>query len=257
MSNFYTYIYLDPRKQGKYKYKLSENTEIIFNNEPFYVGKGKSKRDKHHLYLRNSNKTHNKYLTSKINKIIKESNQEPIIIRVKDNLTELESFGLEKTLIKVIGRKDLNQGTLVNHTDGGEGETGKIITELARTHSGTFKKGQTPWNKNKKGTYHVHTEESKNKIRYCNLGLKRSEEQCLNIAISRGSKPVLQYDVNGNLIREWSYIGEIRRAGFKTVPIILARGTNYANGYLWYKKIDNNFPLKVNKYNRKIHNYGK
>ena len=41
---FYVYIYLDPRKRGKYIYE-----EFKFNYEPFYVGKGKGDQIKSHL----------------------------------------------------------------------------------------------------------------------------------------------------------------------------------------------------------------
>jgi hypothetical protein len=38
-NNFYIYIYLDPRKHGKYCYN-----DICFLYEPIYIGKGKNKR---------------------------------------------------------------------------------------------------------------------------------------------------------------------------------------------------------------------
>jgi hypothetical protein len=44
LDNFYIYIYLDPRKPGKYVYGM-----YVFDYEPFYVGKGKDKQYISHL----------------------------------------------------------------------------------------------------------------------------------------------------------------------------------------------------------------
>ena len=44
MNEFYVYIYLDPRKPGRYCYE-----EVSFLFEPIYVGKGKNNRYKTHL----------------------------------------------------------------------------------------------------------------------------------------------------------------------------------------------------------------
>lgn len=117
--NFYVYIYLDPRKKGKYRYE-----NYLFEYEPFYVGKGKDDRMNIHLYEKKSN---NKSKFNKIQKIKKEGFS-PVIKKLYVDLEENESFKKEKELINIIGRKDLKLGPLCNLTDGGEGSSGYIFS---------------------------------------------------------------------------------------------------------------------------------
>ena len=246
MNIYYTYIYLDPRKPGLYKYKLSEYENAVFEYEPFYIGKGKKNRDKHHLYLRTSNKTHNKHLTSKIKKIIEETNENPIILRYIDNVVEKEALDLEVKLISIIGRHDLNTGTLCNHSDGGESNNNKVITDKARTHSWVFKKGMIPWNKGKK--LPSLSKEQIEKTILKTKGQKRNFKSKLNISIGRGCNPILQYDLDGNFIKEWSYLNECKIYGFTSVEYALKSKTHFGNNYLWFKKTDQTYPIKVNKF---------
>lgn len=51
---------------------------------------------------------------------------------IVDNLSKEEANQLEVCLIKYFGRKDLGSGTLVNHTDGGDGGVGVIVKEDTR-----------------------------------------------------------------------------------------------------------------------------
>lgn len=127
--NFYIYIYLDPRKPGQYEYN-----DYCFLYEPFYVGKGKGNR------LKDKNKSRSTIFKNKIKKLYKlELN--PIILKLKDNLNEKESFKLEKELIYEIGRKDLNKGPLINFTDGGFGGSGLIISDkLKKDRSEKYRK---------------------------------------------------------------------------------------------------------------------
>lgn len=97
-NNYYTYIYLDPRKQGLFDYN-----GVSFQFEPFYVGKGHGTRSKYFL-------DHNKKCQNKVRKIFQETKLDPIIVLVNENLSEEESFDLEKKLIKEIGRSDLELG---------------------------------------------------------------------------------------------------------------------------------------------------
>lgn len=66
LEKFLVYCYLDPRKPGKYIFG-----EYSFNYEPIYIGKGKLRRIKSHLYLY---KIRNGRFYSKLESIIKSNN---------------------------------------------------------------------------------------------------------------------------------------------------------------------------------------
>ena len=121
MTTFYTYVYLDPTKNGNFTY-----SDYKFSHEPFYVGKGKGNQFSEHLRIaKNKIRTGRKggnYRINKIMKILREG-EKPIIIKNKIS-SEEEAFRLEKEMITQIGRKDLGRGPLVNLTDGGEGISG-------------------------------------------------------------------------------------------------------------------------------------
>ncbi len=117
MSNYYIYVYLDPRKVGKYCY-----SDVCFTFEPFYMGKGKDRR-----WKRIDNRT--KYFKNKINKI-RQSGLEPIVFKLYENLNENESFEKEINLINEI--KKINQKILLNMTDGGDGSSGYKHTKNSK-----------------------------------------------------------------------------------------------------------------------------
>lgn len=107
--NNYVYIYLNPLKKGNYKYK-----EYLFEYEPIYVGKGNYNRDISHI-----NNSHNSQLNNFLIEL-KSNNIEPIIIKIKENISNYEAYYLEGLLIHLIGRLDLNLGPLFNITGGGK-----------------------------------------------------------------------------------------------------------------------------------------
>jgi hypothetical protein len=113
-TDFYVYVYLDPRKPGLFKYG-----ELKFGYEPFYIGKGHGNRC--YSGIKNCRKIEEKWYKWKKIKKIKEVGLEPIVIKIIQKITEAEAFLKEKELIGIIGRFKLKTGPLTNMTDGGEG----------------------------------------------------------------------------------------------------------------------------------------
>ncbi len=97
---------------------------------PYYIGKGSGKR----AYTKGP-------------KEVKPPRDKSRVIIIKSNLTEEESFLLEKLYILMFGRIDLGTGILRNKSDGGDGASGAI-----------------------------RSEETREKLRQANLGKKRPKE---------------------------------------------------------------------------------
>jgi hypothetical protein len=107
------YVYLDTTFKGNYDYSSHS-----FSFKPIYVGKGKGNRYQDHL-----RKTARNLKTNLYKRIcyIRKKNKEPLIIIFKDKLTDMQAINLEKKLIKIIGRKDIQTGHLLNRSGGGQG----------------------------------------------------------------------------------------------------------------------------------------
>lgn len=104
MKKYYTYAYLRE------------------NGAPYYIGKGKE-------YRINSKQRN-----------IKPPKDKSKIIFLKQNLTEEEAFKHEKYMISLFGRKDLGTGILYNRTDGGDGVSGRILSEETKKKIGEANK---------------------------------------------------------------------------------------------------------------------
>ena len=117
---FYNYIYLDPRKPGKYEYK---NLDFCLLYEPFYVGKGKDKRYLSHI--KNRNITNKDKLINQINNNYNIQNY----ILIFHNMTEDFAYKNERLLCRNIGIIDNNTGSLFNKSYGGLGGISRVISE--------------------------------------------------------------------------------------------------------------------------------
>lgn len=121
MQDHYLYVYLDPRKPGKFNF-----AGRVFGFEPFYVGVSKNAYRKYQ-HLQEAKKymytgtepTRNKRKVYKIASILK-SGQDPIIEVICEKMIKQYAYNYEFDLIKDIGRVYDNTGPLLNFLPGGQ-----------------------------------------------------------------------------------------------------------------------------------------
>jgi hypothetical protein len=129
-------------------------------------------------------------------------------------------FAKEKEIefIKLYGRLDRGTGTLCNLTDGGDGIQG-----------------------------YVFTEQDKKKMSEKALGKKMSE--AARLKMSKHQKlPIIQYDLDGNYIKDWDGIVDAaKQYGYSTNILRCCKGMNkQAYGFIWKYK----YPEMVGKRKR-------
>ncbi len=121
-------------------------------NEIFYIGIGKTKMRAYSKFNRN------KYWHNIVNKV---GYQVDIL---EDQITWEEACNRERNLISEYGRKDLNIGSLVNMTDGGDGVVGRKVTEEWKQKLSDRGKGR------------VISEDTRRKMSEAKKGIPKSEE---------------------------------------------------------------------------------
>lgn len=152
------------------------------DGSPFYIGKGQGNRDK-------TIKTNNQVFQRILDKIAK-AGEEPVIVRLHENLTEDMAFLMEREEIARYGRRNNSTGILANLTDGGEGTTGRIHSDetkvkLRVAHTGKTASDETKAKMSAVRIGKMHTEQAKDKIRDAHTGRPKSAEHCANISISK------------------------------------------------------------------------
>jgi hypothetical protein len=133
-NDYYVYIYLNPKKPGKFCYK-----NICFLFEPFYIGKGTRNRCYKHIWKCSKNVGNNIRKKQTINSLLQLYSLEYLkqyIIKVAINLTHTDALLLESDFILEIGQICNNTGPLTNIlTRGGRSTSAdlhKIRSERAK-----------------------------------------------------------------------------------------------------------------------------
>lgn len=100
---YYVYALLDTRKPHP-----------DFGFEPFYIGKGKDDRAEKHLSIPNYEIESSPKKVYKINSI-RESGNEPKLIKIKNFLDENSAYDFESELIQKYGRADIDSGGILTN----------------------------------------------------------------------------------------------------------------------------------------------
>jgi hypothetical protein len=139
-----------------------------------------------------------------------------------DDLTWEEACEKEIEFIQLYGRRNLNTGTLVNLTNGGEGANGAVRTKETKD------KMRKP-----------KSDEHKEKISNTKTGKSLSEYH--KFRIKEGStvkKIVLQIDLDDNIVKEWNSLRDVELGGFKHQHVYrVCKGTRkHHKGFKWKYK---------------------
>src|SRR5258708_307149 len=123
-NKFYVYIMFRVDKpKGEYRYG-----DLVFEYEPFSVGKGWHKRLYDHFRPSHLKSDGNKHKVNIIKKLLNLGfKMKDISKKYKVDLYEMDSLNLEILTIATIGRNDLGLGPLTNMTNGGDGYSGRIF----------------------------------------------------------------------------------------------------------------------------------
>ena len=198
-NNCYIYVYLDPRKPGKYIYG-----EYSFDYEPFYIGKGAGNRWIHHIRnVKNNIKDVNPKKINKIKKILKEGyNLEFFVIKIYQNLNSNFANLLETKIIDVIGKLNEKKGPLLNVGNGNNTGSKTERNEATKKKLSESKKGKkNPMYGKIQHTFgkkleEIHgikrAKEIKEKLRISHLNKKQPDNVKTKMSISQKNRWVLR-----------------------------------------------------------------
>jgi hypothetical protein len=189
--------------------------------EVFYVGIGKSER---RAYIKNNARGQNKHWFNIVRNI------GYTVEIVMTDITWEQACFVEKYLINHYGRRDLGMGTLVNFTDGGDGINGhkhSIETKKKISEDNLRPEKLKICVENMKK---AHTPEAREKAR-----LSRDYKHIGDVQ----KKSIIQYDIQGNIIKEWESGKDAARElniNYKGINNCLRNKSKSSAGFIWKYK---------------------
>ncbi|BAU39993.1 group I intron endonuclease [Ralstonia phage RSP15] len=159
------------------------------SQEPYYIGKGKGKRAWEHIqgHMLNTSQ-HNRNKAAKA----KREGVEILVEFLWTDLSDEEAQRREVWAIKMWGRKDLKEGPLTNMTDGGDGMSGRIMSEETKKKIGDANRGnkRPDFAEYARTRNYKHSDETKAKISASNSKRKHSEETKAKIGAKHKGKTI-------------------------------------------------------------------
>jgi hypothetical protein len=229
---FYTYVYLDPRKPGNFIFDT-----LVFDYEPIYIGKGKNNRMFSHIERSKASKPGSHPFYDKIRKIVDEG-FDPIVLKLDSFNEEKESLDRERELIKIIGRKSHDKGSLLNLTDGGIGgdtfsgqtlEKKKDIREKISNSNKGKNKGKKISDDQKEFLRNLykgkknpeHSKKMKGKKQSTN---HKEKEKISKLKWNENNNPywnkeIIQFNLKGDYIKTWKNYRELSTASYDYMRI--------------------------------------
>ena len=189
---YYVYLYLNPLKPGHFRYVLPSGKVITFAFEPFYVGKGHSRRAFVHLQDSVIARGGRSRKISTI-KSIRAEGKEPKVVIIPSRVSDFMAQAFEVDIIAGIERRIVGLGPLANVTVGGDGNAGNSPSKATRKKQSISMQGKNkgqirPWMKEVnvarfKGV--PKTPEHRAKIRKATTGRLRTPEQIAQSVATR------------------------------------------------------------------------
>ena|ERR1019366_7176765 len=188
-------------------------------DEPFYIGKGTGSRMYQHFHPSNLAQTTMFY--NKLRGMLAQ-NIRPLVKILHDNLDEETSFTLEIKLIAQFGRRDDGTGCLCNHTNGGEGMSGRMVSnetrlKISMSNSGLQRTLDTRINMAK-----VWTDSKK----------REHSEKVSAVLTERRGTPVAKICLRtGNVLKTYPSQGSVKTDGFDQGNVAnVVNGCNKSHG---------------------------
>ena len=183
----------------------------VIDGEVFYIGISKNKK---RPFCKNRSQFWKNY-TSKY---------EYVVEILFDNISWEEACNIEKNIINMLGRRDINTGCLINQTDGGEGRIGHKLSQEALEKIRNHHLGKPSGMLGKK-----HSEDTKKIMRDTHLGENNYR-----------SKKVLQFTRSGLFIAEYDTLSEAaiktNQKSHSNIVLVCNGKRNHAGGFIWKYK---------------------